>query len=66
MPTIFKVGGCVRDKILGVHTKDIDFTFVLDDLSKSVEEGFSVMTQWLQDKNFQIFHYDDESVLIPP
>jgi len=45
----------VRDKILGVHTKDIDFTFVLDDLTKSVEEGFAEMTQWLQDQNFQIF-----------
>jgi len=55
MPKIFKVGGCVRDKILGVHTKDIDFTFVLDDLSQSVESGFELMTQWLQDNQFQIF-----------
>ena len=55
MPKIFQVGGCVRDKILGVHTKDIDFTFVLDDLSQSVESGFELMTQWLQDNQFQIF-----------
>ena len=55
MPKIFKVGGCVRDKILGVHTKDIDFTFVLDDLNKSVEDGFAEMTKWLEDQEFKIF-----------
>jgi len=55
MPTLFKVGGCVRDKILGVDTKDIDFTFVLDDLSKSVEEGFNEMTQWLKNEKYEIF-----------
>ena len=31
MLKLFKVGGCVRDGLLGVHTKDIDFTVVLDD-----------------------------------
>jgi tRNA nucleotidyltransferase/poly(A) polymerase len=55
MPKIFQVGGCVRDKILGVHTNDIDFTFVLDDLNKSVDDGFSEMTKWLEDQEFKIF-----------
>ena len=55
MPKIFKCGGCVRDKILGVHTKDIDFTFVLDDLNLSVETGFEQMTKWLEAEGFQIF-----------
>jgi tRNA nucleotidyltransferase/poly(A) polymerase len=27
----FEVGGCVRDELLGVNSKDIDFTVVLDD-----------------------------------
>ena len=34
MPQIFKVGGCVRDEILGIDSKDIDFTFVLDNLEQ--------------------------------
>ncbi len=55
MPKIFKVGGCVRDKLLGVKTKDIDFTFVLDDLSKTVEQGFKEMEQWMRDQGFTIF-----------
>lgn len=55
MPKIFKVGGCVRDKILGVDSKDIDFTFVLDNLDRTVEEGFDIMTKWLEHHEFEIF-----------
>jgi tRNA nucleotidyltransferase/poly(A) polymerase len=55
MPKIFEVGGCVRDKILGVKSKDIDFTFVLDDLNGTVEKGFEHMTQWLKSEGFEIF-----------
>lgn len=55
MPQLFKVGGCVRDEILGTPSKDIDFTFVLDDLSLSVEEGFKSMENWMTEQGFQIF-----------
>jgi len=55
MPRIFKVGGCIRDKLLGVESKDIDFTFVLDDLNMSVDDGFAMMYKWLSDEGFQIF-----------
>ena len=40
MSKIFEVGGCVRDELLGVHTNDIDFTFVVDDVTQSVDEGW--------------------------
>ena len=55
MPQIFKVGGCVRDRILGIESKDIDFTFVLDNTNRTVEEGFQLMTDWLTHKEFTIF-----------
>jgi tRNA nucleotidyltransferase/poly(A) polymerase len=55
MSQIFKVGGCVRDKLLGVESKDIDFTFVLDNLDQTVEEGFESMTSWLAQERFGIF-----------
>jgi poly(A) polymerase len=55
MPQIYKVGGCVRDGILGIESKDIDFTFVLDNIDRTVEEGFQIMTDWLTHKEFTIF-----------
>jgi poly(A) polymerase len=55
MPQLFKVGGCVRDRMLGLNSKDIDFTFVPDDQTVSVEEGFKIMVQWLTDHSFEIF-----------
>jgi tRNA nucleotidyltransferase/poly(A) polymerase len=54
MPKLYKVGGTVRDSILGVKTKDIDFTFVLDHLDKTVEEGFAEMRSWMQSNNYKI------------
>jgi tRNA nucleotidyltransferase/poly(A) polymerase len=55
MPQIYKVGGCVRDSILGVESKDIDFTFVLDNIDRTVDEGFEIMKQWMEHKEFTIF-----------
>lgn len=55
MPHLFLVGGCVRDKFLGIDSKDIDFAFVLDDISQTVEQGFEQMTAWMIERGFQIF-----------
>lgn len=55
MPKLYKVGGCVRDAILGIDSKDIDFTFVLDDLNQTVEEGFQGMDDWMSENGFEIF-----------
>lgn len=55
MIKIYQVGGCVRDKLLGIKSKDIDFTFVLDDINKSVDQGFDEMKSWMEDQKFEIF-----------
>jgi len=55
MSKIFEVGGCVRDGILGVHTNDIDFTFVLDDTNQTVDEGWDIMLKHLKSEGFKIF-----------
>ena len=52
---IFEVGGCVRDELLGVHTNDIDFTFVLDDINQTVDEGWGQMLNHLKSTGFKIF-----------
>jgi tRNA nucleotidyltransferase/poly(A) polymerase len=52
---IFEVGGCVRDELLGLNSKDIDFTFVLEDTNMSVEEGWDQMLSILEKEGFKIF-----------
>lgn len=54
MAQIFKVGGCVRDKLLGLESKDIDFTFVCEN-SQTVDEGWSEMKDWMTSRGFEIF-----------
>lgn len=57
---IFEVGGCVRDEILGVRSKDIDFTVVLDEEEaiRSYGNGkdhFRTMVSELNYMGFEIF-----------
>jgi len=52
---LFEVGGCVRDDLLGVFTKDIDFTFVLNDTTQTVDQGWDHMVDFLRINNFKIF-----------
>lgn len=54
---LYKVGGCVRDRLMRVKTKDIDFVFVISDLSsvKSVEQGFEMMQSYMMENGFTIF-----------
>lgn len=52
---LFRVGGCVRDKILGVKTNDIDYTFVVGNPNLSVAQGFAEMEAYLKKNKFEIF-----------
>lgn len=52
---IYFVGGYVRDKLLGIKSKDIDFVFVIDDINVTIEKGFEIMSNWLIDEGFNIF-----------
>lgn len=55
MPQIYQVGGCVRDRLLGIKSKDIDFTYVCDQLDQTVEQGFREMTDYLNQEGYTIF-----------
>lgn len=54
---IYKCGGCVRDAILGLKSKDIDFSFEFNTLDPtfSPNDYFNVMNNILKSDGFEIF-----------
>ena len=52
---MFLVGGCVRDEILGVSSKDIDFSVVLNNGDADGMDPFRFMVIALKSKGFKIF-----------
>lgn len=56
---IYQVGGSVRDEILGVQSKDIDYVAVPDEelLSKFSEASdmFQVLVDYLKDEGYELF-----------
>lgn len=57
--TMFEVGGCVRDEILGVKSKDIDYVAVPnDELLKDIKSAhsmFNILSGYLKCEGFEIF-----------
>lgn len=63
--SFFKVGGCVRDKILGIPTKDIDFSVVAETGSfQSAGQAFSSLCDQLVQEGFKIFECREEFLTI--
>lgn len=52
---LFEVGGCIRDEILGLDSKDIDFTVVLTDEEAAQGDPYYTMNDQLRDWDFRIF-----------
>jgi tRNA nucleotidyltransferase/poly(A) polymerase len=58
MPQIFEVGGKVRDELLGIQSKDADFSFVLtpaEAQDKTIHAAFQFMKDWMLEAGFKIF-----------
>lgn len=59
---MYEIGGCVRDELLGVKSKDIDFSVVLEDFDMPIPgttvaelDPFELMVYQLEDTGFKIF-----------
>jgi tRNA nucleotidyltransferase/poly(A) polymerase len=52
---IYLVGGAVRDKLLGLKPKDLDYVMVLDTIEGvTAEDGFQIMTSWMINEGYNI------------
>jgi tRNA nucleotidyltransferase/poly(A) polymerase len=54
MPEIYLVGGTVRDSLLGLQSKDLDYTYVADN-TKSIDSAYSEMKEYMLSEGFNIF-----------
>lgn len=58
---IYLVGGAVRDKLLGIESKDLDYVMVFqhknwaDGVPLDPIDGFDIMRDWMEKKGFEIF-----------
>ena len=57
--TFYEVGGRVRDEILGLESKDIDYVAVpTEELLKDVSSAhtmFGILEEYLREEGFEIF-----------
>jgi tRNA nucleotidyltransferase/poly(A) polymerase len=55
----YEVGGCVRDEILGLKSKDIDYVSVpSEDLLKDISSAhtmFGILEGYLKKEGFELF-----------
>lgn len=59
---IWQVGGCVRDRIIGIPSKDIDYSVEVQ--ADSVEEGYAIMRAYIVSIGGHIFVESPEHVTI--
>lgn len=61
----YLVGGAVRDEIMGVKSKDLDYTVVFeDDDLFDVDDPFVFMTEWFENLGYKIFVVTPEFLTI--
>lgn len=62
---VLLVGGAVRDELLGLRNKDLDFCVELTDMiGRPAEEGFAAMRDIIERDGFVIFKEDPEHVTL--
>ena len=55
MINIYEVGGSVRDKLLGLESKDKDFVVVFDDISIGIDKAWDNLIYYLKNQGYEIF-----------
>ena len=65
MINIYEVGGSVRDKLLGLESKDKDFVVVFDDVTIGIDKAWNNLIYYLKNQGYEIFleTKDEDKVL---
>jgi tRNA nucleotidyltransferase (CCA-adding enzyme) len=63
--TMRRVGGCVRDELMGLRSKDVDFSVELPEMvGRPASEGFAAMLAHLAGEGFEVFEERPEFLTI--
>ena len=57
MLNIYEVGGSVRDRLLGLQSKDKDFVVVFDDISIGIDKAWENLITHLENSGYEIIEY---------
>lgn len=55
MINIYEVGGSVRDRLLGLESKDKDFVVVFDDVTIGIDKAWGELINYLKNQGYEIF-----------
>lgn len=61
---LFEVGGKVRDELLGLKSKDIDYSVVVEEPLSTIDETFSEFHSQLLREGFEVFEVNPECFTI--
>ena len=61
---LFEVGGAVRDEFLGLKSKDIDYSVVLEDKNLSMDEAFYGFIKQIESEGFEVFLPKKETLTV--
>jgi poly(A) polymerase len=61
---LYEVGGKIRDEILGLKSKDVDYSVVIENYTNSIYQAFDDFCEQLLDEGFDIFLETQECLTI--
>jgi tRNA nucleotidyltransferase/poly(A) polymerase len=61
---LYEVGGKIRDEILGLKSKDVDYSVVIKDQSMSLDNAFFEFMKQIHDEGFDVKTYKQETLTV--
>lgn len=52
---LYEVGGKIRDEFLGMESKDIDYSVILEDIDLPINEAFNKFVTQIKSEGYQVF-----------
>ena len=61
---LYEVGGKIRDEFLGLKSKDVDYSVVIEDTTLTLELAYSMFVKQIESEGFEVFKRDPDVVTV--